>query len=218
MTSPSRVCDQPSGSSPPIPHPPQRLAHLARQPLVLGHLRLEGLDQLGHAFLEGHLVLLLLGRAHVAAGGQREALGLDRGRLRGNAEAGDVGVVGGADLAAPGGVDADKALDLLVAELDLGAADLLTEGAGVDEQGLAAAVALTGTRLAAVEEPEADGDAGRVEELAGQGDDAVDEVVTDERLADRSLAGLRRGQRPVGSTKPARPSGARCEAKCWIQA
>ena len=96
---------------------------------------------------------------------------------------------------------------------------LRAQRAGVDEERLAAPVALVRGGLVAIEEPQADGDPGRVEELAGQRDDAVDEVVADEALADRALAGLRSrsASRWRARSRRGRP-GRGGEAKCWIQA
>ena len=69
--------------------------------------------------------------------------------------------------------------------------------AGVDEQHLAAAVAEPAVVPVAGEEPEAGRDLGRVEELAGQRDHAVDQILLDEPLADLALASLGRGHRAV---------------------
>ena len=74
-------------------------------------------------------------------------------------------------------------------------------------------------RFVAREEPEADGDLRRVEELARQRDHAVDEVGLDDRLADLALARLAATTcEPFASTKPAMPVGARWWMKCCTQA
>ena len=78
------------------------------------------------------------------------------------------------------------------------------EGAGVDEEGFAAAVAEGGAvESAAVllvlgEEPETDRYLGGIEELAGHGDDAIDQVGFDDVLADLAFAGGVGGERAVG--------------------
>ena len=88
--------------------------------------------------------------------------------------------------------------DVLVGQLAVGAVDELAELAGVDEEHLAAAVTERAVLAIAREEPQAGGDLGRVEELAGQRDHAVDEVGFDQGLADLALAGLVRRHRAVG--------------------
>ncbi len=76
------------------------------------------------------------------------------------------------------------------------------ELAGVDEERLALAIApavlevLAG--LVAVEEPEADGDAGGVEELGGQRDDAVHQIGFNDALAYFTFAAGIAGKRSVG--------------------
>ena len=79
--------------------------------------------------------------------------------------------------------------------------------AGVDEQRLAAAVAEAAVLLVAGEEPEADRDLRRVEELARQRDHAVDQVGLDDRLADLALARLVRRHRAVGQHEAGEPGG-----------
>jgi hypothetical protein len=71
------------------------------------------------------------------------------------------------------------------------------ELAGVDEQHLALAAAKLSVALVARQEPQADRDLRRVEQLAGHGDHAVHEVGLDELLPDRPLAGLLRRHRAV---------------------
>lgn len=127
---------------------------------------------------------------------------LSRCRL---AESGDVLVL--AVLASPGVVGLGDAGDLLFGEVTECPSDERAELTGVDEERLFAAVPqLLATeraaRLAAGHEPEADGDAGREEQLAGQGDHAIDEVVLNEGLADVALAARVGGHRAVRHDEP----------------
>ena len=81
--------------------------------------------------------------------------------------------------------------DVSDAEFLLSAADHGADLAGIDEEGLAFAIAVAAFTVGLFvfgQEPEADGDLGGVEELAGQGDHAVDEVVLDHLLADLAFA------------------------------
>ena len=89
-----------------------------------------GLDELGHPLLERDLVFLLLGRADVAARGEREAGLLDRVEVGAGAEAQLVLVVARVRLCRASVVGAGDPRDLLVAELDLRAADLAGPAGG----------------------------------------------------------------------------------------
>src|SRR5665647_1973520 len=172
---------------------PRRLLELA------GELR----RQPPHLLLERLAVVLSLGCAHEAAGRQHAAALGDLFAGGSFAEAGDVGVVERARLPAPGVVRTGDARDVLVAEFLVRAVDERAHLAGVDEQRLAAAVAAgaaaaRSVALVARQEPQAYGDLRRVEELAGQGDHAVDEVCLHELLADLPLPALLRAHRAVG--------------------
>jgi len=82
-------------------------------------------------------------------------------------------LVGGGDL-----------LDIIAGEFLLGAGDHGADLASIDEEGFALAVASGGAVLALTQNPDADGDLGGEEELTGESDHAVDEVVLDDFLAD----------------------------------
>ena len=114
------------------------------------------------------------------------------------AEAGDVLVGAGVGFAAPGVVGVGDLGDVVGGELALDAGDHGAEVAGVDEQHFAAPVAFAAVVLVLGQEPEADGDLGGVEELAGERDHAVDEVGFDDALADLAFAGLVGGHGAVG--------------------
>src|SRR5450759_5136183 len=178
---------------------PRRLLELA------GELR----RQPPHLLLERLAVVLSLGGAHVAPGGEHAAVLGDLFAGGSFAEAGHVGVAGrarlalAARLAAPSVVRTRDARDVLVAQLLVRAVDERAHLAGVDEQRLAAAVAAGAAAprpvaLVARQEPQAYGDLRRVEELAGQGDHAVDKVGLHELLADLPLTALLRAHRSVG--------------------
>lgn len=98
----------------------------------------------------------------------------------------------------------DDTVDILLGELAVNAVDEGAHFPGVDEEGLAPAVAdelrIFGVRslyraggFISSQEPEADGDLGGVEELAGECDHAVYEVCLDEGFSDLAFAGLVRG-------------------------
>ena len=82
--------------------------------------------------------------------------------------------------------------------------------AGVDEEGLFAAVAeaaFGGGGFAFREEPEGDGYLRAVEELAGEGDHAINEVGLDEGAADVSFAGLVGGHAAIGEVHHGEAAG-----------
>ncbi len=97
--------------------------------------------------------------------------------------------------------------DLLQVGVGQFAVDAVDEGAefaGVDEEGVLAAVAEAAFGVGGFvfrEEPEADGDLGAVEELAGEGDHAIDEVGLDEGAADVAFAGLVGGHGTIGENE-----------------
>ena len=84
-------------------------------------------------------------------------------------------------------------LQVGVGQLAVDAVDQGAEFAGIDEEGLFAAVAEAAFGVAVLvfrEEPEADGDLRAIKKLAGEGDHAVHEVSLDEGAADVAFAGL----------------------------
>lgn len=109
-------------------------------------------------------------------------------------------------------VGAGEALDVLVGEVVLGLAPDQLVGA-VDEENLA----LTLGRLRAVDDQNAGGDAGAVEEVGPQADDGLDQVVLEEALPDRPSAPPRK-RTPCGRTTPSRPSSRRLATMCWTKA
>ena len=113
---------------------------------------------------------------------------------RGTAEAGDIGVFARSFVATPGVVGGDDAGDIGFGEFAVDTVGHFAEFAGIDEQRLALAVPVLGL----VEEPEADGDLGAVEELAGEGDHAIDQIRFDDCLADFAFAGLVGAHTAVG--------------------
>src|SRR4030095_16977484 len=88
--------------------------------------------------------------------------------------------------------------DLFVSKLAMGTVNKLPELASINEQNFAAAVAEAMIFLIAGEKPQAGRNLRRIEELAGEGDHAVDEIGFDDVLADFAFAGLVRGHRAVG--------------------
>src|SRR5450830_665134 len=190
-----------------------------RDLLLQARSLLEPLPQLRgqalHLLVEGLAVVLVVGGADVAARGEYVAMLSDLLGGGALAEAGHVGVAGRAWLAiqagralcarlpAPRVIRPGDARDVLVAQLLVRAVDERAHLAGVDEQRLAAAVVAGATAswavaLVARQEPQAHGDLRRVEELAGQGDHAVDLVGLHELLADLPLPALLRAHRAVG--------------------
>ncbi len=123
------------------------------------------------------------------------------------AEAGHVGVLARVLVAAPGVVGAGDLRDVGVGQLAVHAVDHRAELAGVDEERLAAPVAEAAVLLVAGEEPEADRDLRRVEELARQRHHAVHQVGLDDGLADLALARLVRRHRAVGEHEAGEPGG-----------
>ena len=94
-------------------------------------------------------------------------------------------------VVAPGVVGVGDFCDVFVGEFLLRPADHGADLAGIDEEGFAFAISITALAVFFFvfgQKPKADGDLGGVEELAGQGDHAVDEVVLDELLADLAFA------------------------------
>lgn len=158
--------------------------------------------EFGHLFFEGDAVVFHVLGAHVATGGEDVAVALDLCQGGGFPPAGFVLVV--AVLVAPVVVDAGDGLDVCGGEFAVDAVDQAAQAAGVDEQGFAAAVAQAAFGVGlfgAGDEPEADGDLGGVEELARQGDHAVDHVLVDHRLADGALTAGAGGHGAVGHDK-----------------
>src|SRR5690606_36974251 len=109
---------------------------------------------------------------------------------RAAAEAGHVLVA--AALVAPGVVGPRDLVDVGRVEDAMDARLHAAELAGVDEQGLALALAMAVAGFAAGQEPEAHRDLRRVEELPGAGHHAVHEVGLDELAPDLALARLLR--------------------------
>ena len=168
--------------------------------------------EFSHLLLKGRVVVFDFLGANVTAGGENVAVGCDffqRGRF---AEAGFVFINARIFLATPGVVGAGDLGDLLVGQFPVGAVDERSHLAGVDEEGLAVAGAeclainLAGT-LAAREKPQAGGDWRGVEQLPGQGDDAVHQVGLDDGSADFALAGGVGSQRAVGQHEAGRAVG-----------
>ena len=141
-------------------------------------------------------VLFLGGDAHVAAGVEAPALGLDLVQRRNLAQAGDVlvGTVGkvlghqlGAALLCLGLLpaietgDVGQEFDLLGFKLAVGAVDLGVDVAGVEEKDLVVAV---GAGLAFVQEPEGAGQGYGVEKVGTDGDHDIHGAGFDELLAD----------------------------------
>ena len=110
-------------------------------------------------------------------------------------------------MAAPGVVGVRDAGDVLRGQVAVGSVRHVSELAGVDEQYLSAAVAAVAVAPPAGQEPQAGGYLGRSEELAGQCDDAVDEVGLDQVLADLALARLARRHGAVGEHEAGDPAG-----------
>jgi hypothetical protein len=161
-------------------------------------LRLQPCDELREPLLERLAFLLDFFGTHVASRRQDVLVRSDFVELGAFAEARYVLVLAGALVATPGMVRAGDTRDVVIGELALGAVDHPPELASVDEQHLAAPVTESVVLLVAGQEPEADRDLRRVEELAGEGDHAVHEVGLDDGLPDLALAGLVRGHRTVG--------------------
>src|SRR5450756_949016 len=158
-----------------------------------------------HLLVE-RLVVLLGGRgAHEAARREHVAVLADLVERGGPTETGHVGVLAPALVAAPGVVRAGDLRDVLVGELAVRAIHQRAHLAGIDEEGLAAAITEAAVASVGGEEPEADRDLGRVEELARQRDHAVDQVRLDDRAADLALTRLVRRHRPIGEHEAGDP-------------
>lgn len=158
----------------------------------------ESIDEHGHPLLESDRVFLLLRRTDEAPGREGATGGFNLGDGRCGAEPGLVDVDPSARLATPRVVRAGDPRYLIGCQLDLSAADLLPHRPSVDEQRLSRAVTWPRpARLIAIEEPQADRDAGRVEQLPRKGDDAVHEIGLHKRGADRAFATAHRCQRTV---------------------
>lgn len=114
------------------------------------------------------------------------------------AKAGHVGVLARLLLTAPGVVGVGDAGDVLVGQLAVGAVHHAAHLPCINKKHFPAAVAELAVLAVAREEPQARGDLGAVEELAGQGDHAVHDVGLDQVLADFAFAGLVRGHGAVG--------------------
>ena len=149
------------------------------------------LAHLGHLGFEGDAVVFKRRRAHVTPRGENVVVLAHVFERCGFAVARLVLVVAVFLFAPPGVVGFGDGRDVVCVEFLLRPADHGADLAGIDEEGLAFAVAVAAFAVGFFvfgQEPEADGDRGGVEELAGQGDHAVDEVVLDELLADLAFA------------------------------
>jgi len=137
-----------------------------------------------HFGFEGFGVLIGFGgHAHIASRGEHIALGRDLRGGDGFAEAGEVLIwiparVGmtGIGVTSPGVVAGGDPDHFLVGELAVDPVSHHAQRAGVDEEGVAAAVAQLAVGLVAGEEPQAGRDAGGIEELIRQGHNAIHQV------------------------------------------
>lgn len=149
------------------------------------------LAHLGHLGFEGDAVVFQRRRAHITPRRKHIVVLAHVFERRGFAVAGLVFVVAVLLFTPPRVVGFGEGRDVVGVEVLLRAADHGADLAGIDEEGLAFAVAVAAFAVGLFvfgQKPEADGDRGGVEELAGQGDHAVDEVVLDHLLADRAFA------------------------------
>src|SRR5438093_6287528 len=137
-----------------------------------------------HLLLERLAVILGRLRADVAARSEDVTMLADVVELRRHAVAWHVREVARVLVAAPGVVGAGDPGDVGVGQLAVHAVDHRTHFARVDEEGLAAPVTEAAVTFAAREEPEADRNLRRVEELARECHHAVHQVCLDDGLAD----------------------------------
>lgn len=161
----------------------------------------ERLTHLGHLGFEGDAIIFHCRRAHITTWREDIVVLPDVFKLGGFAIACLVFVVAVFLFTPPGVVGFGDGRDVFGVEFLVRAADHGADLAGIDEECLAFAVAVAAFAVGFFvfgQEPEADGDLGGVEELAGQGDHAVDEVVLDHLLADRAFAGGVGAHRAVG--------------------
>ena len=193
------ACDAPLAlKSLAIPQPPQVGLDGLLQCRGLGELGVQFGYEARHLFLEGFAVVLDFLSADIAAGREDVAVRGDFCSGGGFAEAGEVGVFARAFVSAPGVVGGDDFLEVGVGQLAVDAVDEGAEFAGVDEEGVFAAVASFAVVFVFRQEPQADRNLRAVEELAGQGDHAVHEVGFDEGFANLTFAGLVGGHAAIG--------------------
>src|SRR5690606_32580478 len=151
--------------SPPIPNLPQVGFNRRIQPcrflLMLAPLGTKSL----HLFLKWFVVVFLLCCTDIATGGEHMAVLADLFEGGAFAETGDIGVLPGLLLAAPGMVGIGDLLNIGITEFSPGAVHQGAHITGVDKQYLAAPVAqglfaAFAVGLVAGEEPQAGGDLG----------------------------------------------------------
>ncbi len=142
----------------------------------------------GHLGVEGFTIVSGFGDADVAAGGEDEVLGGDVGGGAHGAEALLIGE--GALLELMEG--AGDAEDFVLGEFTHGTSDHYAHLACIDEERLAM------LRLVARKEPQRHGNARAVEELVGQGDDALHEVGVDDVLANLAFTTRLAGKGAIG--------------------
>ena len=142
----------------------------------------------GHLGVEGFTIVGSFGDADVAARGEDVVLGLD---VVGGAHGAEALLIGEGALLElmEGACDAE---DFVLGEFANGTSDHHAHLTCIDEERLAA------LRLVAREEPQRHGDARAVEELVGQGDDALHEVGVDDVLANLAFATRLAGKCTVG--------------------
>ena len=104
------------------------------------------------------------------------------------AKTGYIGIFASAFVTTPCVVSLGDSDDVRVSQLTMNAISERAELAGIDEEGLAAALAKAIALLAASKEPEAHWNLCRKEELAGKGDHAADQVGLNNVLPNLALA------------------------------
>src|SRR5439155_11786515 len=134
--------------------------------VALGHLLAQRTSEVFHLLFEWLAVVLDGLRTHIPAGREDVTVLSDVIELRGNAEAGHVCVLARAFITAPGVVGAGDLCDICVAEFEVHAIYHRAELASVDEECCSTAVVKAAVLLVAGDEPEANGDLRRVEQLA----------------------------------------------------
>jgi hypothetical protein len=95
-------------------------------------------------------------------------------------------------------VHSRDAANLVISQLAMDPVNEMPELAGVDEEDFAASIAVFVILFISGQEPKAGRNLSRVEELAGEGDHAINQVGFDNAFPNFAFAGLVRGHGSVG--------------------
>ena len=154
------------------------------------------MGQLTHFLFKQFAVIFHFGGPHIAARGEHVVVGFDVLNGDGFAETGNIVVLAVFGFSPPGVVGAGNLGNVVGGQFLMNTADHAAHIAGVDKQGFALAVAVVAVVVAGNDcglfvfgdKPEAHRNLGGVEELAGQRDHAVYQVVFDNLFTDFPFA------------------------------